>query len=229
MTHPLSLQSLAFAWPQQPNLINIPSLELAAGEHLFIQGPSGSGKSTLLNLIAGFQSGYRGHIALSDHDLSTLSRAQLDRLRADRLGVLFQQFNLLPYLNLIENVTLPCRFSRARMRSACERSGSVDAEACRLLAHLNLDPEQLSKRPVSSLSIGQQQRVAAARALIGSPALVLADEPTSALDPEHRDQFIHLMLQESAITGSSLVLVSHDPSLASSFSRTLTLGAQPSC
>lgn len=223
MTSVLSLQSLTFAWPQQTELINIPALELQPGEHLFIQGPSGSGKSTLLNLMAGFLPGYQGTLLLTGQNLADLKRAELDRLRADQVGILYQQFNLLPYLNLIENVMLPCRFSRARMQSACKRSGSVQQEACRLLSHLNLDPDQLGKRPVSSLSIGQQQRVAAARALIGSPALILADEPTSALDPEHRDQFIRLMMQESALSGASLVLVSHDPALETVFSRSLKL------
>lgn len=223
----LSLTDVRFAWPEGPQLINIAALELTAGDHLFIQGPSGSGKSTLLNLLGGFLAGYQGQIQVAGQVMAELSRRQLDQLRADRLGILFQQFNLLPYLDLIENVSLPCRFSKARGENAKARSGSVHQEAERLLQRLGLDVLALGKRPITQLSIGQQQRVAAARALIGSPSLIIADEPTSALDPHHRDLFIELLLEESAQCGSSLVLVSHDPALAPFFSHHLSLEAQP--
>lgn len=227
MNSVLSLTDVRFAWPEGPQLINIDALELTAGEHLFIQGPSGSGKSTLLNLLGGFLAGYQGQIQVAGQVMDELSRRQLDQLRADCLGILFQQFNLLPYLDLIENVSLPCRFSKARSQSAKTRSGSVHQEAERLLERLGLDVLALKKRPITQLSIGQQQRVAAARALIGSPALIIADEPTSALDPHNRDLFIELLLEESAQCGSSLVLVSHDPALAPFFSHHLSLEAQP--
>lgn len=227
MTPVLSLKSLSFAWPEQPELLNIPSLELGKGDHLFIQGPSGSGKSTLLNLITGFLSGFNGQILIAEQSLASLNRRQLDRLRADQLGILFQQFNLLPYLDLIDNVCLPCRFSDSRKQAALQNSNSIAAEAERLLTRLGLDIAKLRKRPLSSLSIGQQQRVAAARALIGSPPLIIADEPTSALDPDNRDRFIELLLEESAHTGSTLILVSHDPSLGSSFHHHLSLEARP--
>lgn len=223
----LSLTDVRFAWPECTQLINIDALELTAGDHLFIQGPSGSGKSTLLNLLGGFLAGYQGQIQVAGQVMTELSRRQLDQLRADRLGILFQQFNLLPYLDLIENVSLPCRFSKARSENAKARSGSVHQEAERLLQRLGLDVLALGKRPITQLSIGQQQRVAAARALIGSPSLIIADEPTSALDPHHRDLFIELLLEESAQCGSSLVLVSHDPALAPFFSHHLSLEAQP--
>lgn len=223
----ISLKALSFAWPGQPELLHIPSLELNRGEHLFIQGPSGSGKSTLLNLITGFLSGFSGQILIADQPLDALSRRQIDRLRADHLGILFQQFNLLPYLDLIENVCLPCRFSELRKQAALKHSDTVAKEAERLLTRLGLDIAKLRKRPLSSLSIGQQQRVAAARSLIGSPSLIIADEPTSALDPTNRDRFIELLLEESVHSGSTLILVSHDPELGTGFQHHLSLEVRP--
>jgi len=220
----LNIEQLCFAWPGQPPLIDIPSLQLHTGEHLFIQGDSGSGKSTLLNLIIGMLPGFSGQVEIAGQALHTLSRRQTDRLRADQMGILFQQFNLLPYLNLVENVCLPCRFSSARRAAACQRSQSPQQEAIRLLERLRLDVGKLQKRPVAELSIGQQQRVAAARALIGSPALIIADEPTSALDPGHRDLFIDLLLEEAEFCGSTLLMVSHDPALTTHFNRQLKLG-----
>lgn len=224
MTRVLNIEQLRFAWPAQPTLIDIPTLQLHAGEHLFIQGDSGSGKSTLLNLLTGMLPGFSGQIEIAGQTLHTLSRRQTDRLRADQLGILFQQFNLLPYLNLIENVCLPCRFSTTRRTTACRRSESPQREAIRLLERLGLDAGKLLQRPVAELSIGQQQRVAAARALIGAPALIIADEPTSALDPRHRDLFIDLLLEEAEHCGSTLLMVSHDPALTTYFKRRLQLG-----
>jgi putative ABC transport system ATP-binding protein len=221
----ISIDNLRFAWPGQAPVLEIPQLQLAAGEHLFIQGPSGSGKSTLLNLLAGVLTGFEGEIRVAEHALGRLSERRRDRLRADRIGVLFQQFNLLPYLNLTDNVSLPCSLSAKRRSAAIQRSGSVEAEAKRLLAQLQLPTELFDRRAVAELSIGQQQRVAAARALIGSPDLIIADEPTSALDGASRDRFMQLLLDELAQSETTLLLVSHDPSLAHYFSRHLDLGS----
>lgn len=219
----VDIQQLAFAWPGQTPVLKIDQLQLERGEHLFIQGASGSGKSTLLNLLGGVLTGFAGEIRVDGHALSQLSARQRDRLRADRMGVLFQQFNLLPYLSLEDNVSLPCTLSKQRQAAAIARSGSVAAEANRLLQRLGLDPQQYSKRPAAKLSIGQQQRVAAARALIGSPALLIADEPTSALDKHNRDLFMQLLMEELQQADITLLLVSHDPALARYFSRTLKL------
>ncbi|MBV0932761.1 ABC transporter ATP-binding protein [Marinobacterium weihaiense] len=229
MTPILHAESLSFAWPGQPPLFQLPELILPAGEHLVITGPSGSGKTTLLNVLAGLQAGHSGHLSVAGEALSTLSSRALDRLRADRMGLLFQQFNLLPYLNLIDNVTLPCTLSSVR-RDAVSRQGLAPAEAAeRLLTRMQLDPALFYRRRVAELSIGQQQRVAAARALIGNPALILADEPTSALDPDNRDRFMALLRDELAACGSSLVMVSHDPALIRGFDHHLDLGALISC
>jgi putative ABC transport system ATP-binding protein len=218
----IELSDLGFAWPGQPELLDIPAFTLGQGETLFLKGPSGSGKTTLLGLLGGVQKAQRGHIRLLGQDLAALSASARDRFRVDHTGYIFQQFNLLPFLSVRENVELPCRFSQARAQRAIQRHGSVDAAATGLLEHLGLRADLLERR-ADSLSIGQQQRVAAARALIGQPELVIADEPTSALDADAREAFLQLLFAECRGAGASLLFVSHDQSLAPLFDRSLSL------
>src|SRR5690606_6445033 len=223
MTEPLiELANLGFAWPGQTQLLDIPAFTLARGETLFLKGPSGSGKTTLLGLLGGVQRAQNGHIRLLGQDLGQLSAGARDRFRVDHTGYIFQQFSLLPFLSVRENVELPCRFSRLRAERACQRHGSIDAAAAALLGHLGLRAELLGRR-ADELSIGQQQRVAAARALIGQPELVIADEPTSALDFDAREAFLKLLFAECRAAGASLLFVSHDQSLAPLFDRNLSL------
>ncbi len=144
-------------------------------------------------------------------------------LRAAHLGIIFQLFNLIPYLSLVENVLLSCRFSRERRVRALVRNPSLQVEAERLLTRLGLDLATLAGRSTTDLSVGQQQRVAAARALLGSPELVIADEPTSALDAEAREGFLELLFQEVRDIGSTLICVSHDPLLQPLFDRTIEI------
>ena len=217
----LSARNLRFGWDHN-NVIDLPSFDLAPGERVFVSGRSGSGKSTLLGLLAGVHRPREGHVRLDDTVLSALPAAARDQLRADRIGYVFQQFNLLSYLNVLDNVLLGCAFSPYRQQRAGGKQGAR-LEARRLLGALGLDAPTWETRPVTSLSTGQQQRVAVARALIGSPDLVIADEPTSALDADARDAFIGLLLAESARSGSGVVFVSHDRSLAHHFDRMLEL------
>ena len=154
----IELSDLGFAWPGQAELLDIPTFTLQRGESLFLKGPSGSGKTTLLGLLGGVQKPGRGSLKLLGQELSSLSSGARDRFRVDHTGYIFQQFNLLPFLSVRENVELPCRFSKSRARRAAERHGSVDAAAARLLEHLGLKAELLQRR-ADSLSIGQQQRV----------------------------------------------------------------------
>ena len=177
----------------------------------------------MLGLLGGVQKPNRGSIQLLDQDLSTLSASARDRFRVDHTGYIFQQFNLLPFLSVRENVELPCHFSKLRASRAVQRHGSVDNAAAVLLAHLGLDETSLLERRAGDLSIGQQQRVAAARALIGQPELVIADEPTSALDADAREVFLELLFAECRAADSSLLFVSHDQSLARLFDRSLSL------
>jgi putative ABC transport system ATP-binding protein len=204
--------------------LRFPAIELAAGETLFVHGPSGSGKSTLLGLLAGVLVSDQGSLNVLGVSLSDARQAERDRLRADHVGYIFQQFNLLPYLDVAANVALACRFSAPRLATATTH-GSLDAEVNRLLEALALAPGELRERRAGELSVGQQQRVAAARALIGGPRLLIADEPTSALDSDTRAAFIELMLAECTRHRTSVVFVSHDLSLASHFDRTLRIAA----
>lgn len=216
----VSVRDLRFAWQTGVSVLDIAELDVAAGERLFLRGPSGSGKSTLLGLIAGVIPPQTGQIEVMGEDLATLSGAARDKVRADHLGVIFQMFNLVPYLTVLQNVTLALKFSGARRRAI---EGDPTDEARRLLGRLGLTDEALLTRKATALSVGQQQRVAAARALIGSPSLIIADEPTSALDADTRDRFISLLSEEAARTGAALLFVSHDGGLAAQFDRALDL------
>jgi len=148
--------------------------------------------------------------------------AKRDRLRADLMGFIFQQFNLLPFLSVTENVLLPCRYSKQRAKVAGENKNGLVGEAHRLLHALGIDESLYAKR-ASETSVGQQQRIAAARALIGKPALLIADEPTSSLDTDTRLSFIELLMSEADASGASTVFVSHDRSLEDKFDRTIDL------
>ncbi|MCS6948476.1 MAG: ABC transporter ATP-binding protein [Steroidobacteraceae bacterium] len=216
----IALQGLQFAWPGAPPILDIESFAVPRGAKIFLSGPSGSGKSTLLGVIGGVLRPQRGSVRVLGADLGRLSAAARDRFRGEHLGFIFQLFNLIPYLSVLDNVMLPGRFVRARARRAGPEPHTA---AARLLASLGLGDPQLQRRPVTQLSIGQQQRVAAARALFGSPELVIADEPTSALDHDARADFLRLLTQECARSGATLLFVSHDTSLASMFDRSLAL------
>lgn len=220
MSEPIiHLQEMHFRWPgQDTDLLFIPELIVNQGEHLFIQGPSGSGKTTLLNLLTGINLPTAGSVKVLGTPLERLSNMRCDQFRADHLGVIFQQFNLLPYLSLLENVQLPCGFSRRKRANA----GDIHATARRLLTHLSIS-ESLLHQSVAQLSVGQQQRTAVARALIGSPELVIADEPTSALDSDNRDRFLDLLFQETEEQGSTLIFVSHDQTIAKRFAQVVDL------
>jgi putative ABC transport system ATP-binding protein len=190
---------------------------------VFIEGPSGSGKSTLLNLLTGLVTPDTGEIAILGTNIGALSGPRRDAFRSAHIGLVFQMFNLIPYLSAMENVLLPCRFSAARGRAMAEAGTTAEAEARRLLSHLQLDPEQLEAGSVTRLSAGQQQRVAVARALIGKPELMICDEPTSALDGDAARAFLALIFAEAAASGATLIFVSHDKALAELFDRTIVL------
>ena len=219
----IRLAGVEFAYGSDAPVVDIAELEVARGERLFVEGPSGSGKSTLLCLLAGILTPTAGTVDVLGESVSALGAAARDRFRAENIGFVFQMFNLLPYLSLVDNVVLPCHFSRTRASVALQNSASLGDEADRLLERLGLGANALRGRRVTELSIGQQQRVAVARALIGRPPLVVADEPTSAMDATARIAFVELLLEECAIAGSTVVFVSHDPSLAASFERSVSM------
>ena len=218
-TPALQLTGLRYRWPGAAgDTIHIEALQLAPGDSVFLRGPSGCGKSTLLSLCAGVLLPQAGAVQLLGRAWQSLGASARDRQRADHLGYIFQQFNLLPYLSVLDNVRLPLRFSAQR----AQRAGPDAAE--RLLARTAL-PRALWDQAAGRLSVGQQQRVAAARALIGAPAVVIADEPTSALDEALREAFMALLLDSCAEAGSALLFVSHDARLAQRFDRVVDLPA----
>lgn len=218
MTEPaIQLHDLAFEWTAGHPVLDVPSFGVGRGERVFLHGPSGSGKSCLLGVIGGVLVPNAGTARLLGTDLASLSPSRRDHFRADHVGFVFQMFNLLPYLSVLDNVTLAARFS-ARRR---QRAGDLRGEARRLLGALGMDRPSLLNRPVTRLSIGQQQRVAAARALFGRPDILIADEPTSSLDEDTRQSFLMLLMRESEAAGTTLLFVSHDRSLGRLFDRSV--------
>jgi putative ABC transport system ATP-binding protein len=215
----IEISGLGFSWDPAQEALIFPDITLKRGEHLFLHSPSGSGKSTLLSLLAGMLRPAGGSVRVLGTDIHRLSAGKRDQFRADHMGVIFQQFNLVPYLNTRANVTLPCGLSQLRKQRT---EPTVADEAERLLAALSI-PEDHWQRKVTRLSIGQQQRIAAARALIGAPGLILADEPTSALDVDNRDRFLELLLNLAHRHSTSVLFVSHDQSLARHFGNRLEL------
>jgi len=218
----LQVQDIRFGYDPGQTLIDIGNFKIGKGESIFLRGPSGSGKSTLLGLIGGVLAPDAGSVTICGQDITKIPPGRRDQIRADHLGIIFQQFNLLPYLSVIQNCVLPCRFSDKRKRRAINKDGTVVAAAKSLVRSLGLSDRHLS-RPVGELSVGQQQRVAVARALIGGPDLIIADEPTSALDHNNRDRFIELLNLQRESFGSSLLFVSHDNTLAGHFDRAESL------
>jgi putative ABC transport system ATP-binding protein len=218
----VAVRDMCFAWPGQSPLIEIPSLDVRRNERIAIHGRSGCGKSTLLHLLAGVHTPQRGSLRITGQELRMLSEAKRDRLRGVHIGVVFQQLNLIPFLGALDNVLLPCRYAAERALRAEALAGTTRVAAMNLLDRLGID-EAFWCKPAATLSVGQQQRVAVARALIGSPALLLADEPTSALDPENRDRFMTLLLLEASRSGTAVVLVSHDPAVIARFPRQVAM------
>jgi len=218
----LQIRNLRFAWPGAADCVAIDTLDVGPGRTLFLHGPSRCGKSTLLGLMAGVLQAQHGSVSLLGQPWAALPAGRRDARRADHVGVIFQQFNLLPYLTVLDNVLLPCRFSATRAERAARSAGTPAAAAQALLQRMGLTADLWGRR-ADALSVGQQQRVAAARALLGAPELVIADEPTSALDTALRDGFMDLLLGACADNNSTLVFVSHDDRLAERFDERLSL------
>lgn len=206
----ISIENLRYTWPGS----DLPALDIAGfridqAETVFLRGASGSGKSTLLGLLAGTLTAQSGSLQILGTELASLSPRKRDRFRADHIGIVFQQFNLIPFLTVAGNLRLAARFSGNGRRDIGEQSAH-------LLESLNLDPALLQRR-ADRLSVGQQQRVAIARALINEPELLLADEPTSALDADARDAFMSLLMSIRSISNCTMIFASHDRSLAKYF------------
>lgn len=215
----ISLSDVQFRWPGRAGFaLAVPEFQMARGESVLLLGESGSGKSTLLSLICGTILAGRGEIRVNGTDLKTMAGGARDRFRAEHIGVIFQQFNLLPFGSVADNILLPLRFAPERARRCPEPTRTANA-LCKALGL----PEGVALAKASNLSVGQQQRVAVARALIGGPPILVADEPTSALDETTRGSFLDLMFDQVKAQGSSLLMVSHDPRLADRFDRVVRM------
>jgi len=214
----IALSDVCFHYPNRVNspVLNIPSWSLETGDHTFLYGPSGGGKSTLLSLLSGLLPSSQGSINILGQRLDQMNNRQRDKFRANNIGYVFQQFNLIPYLDPIDNIKLASQFSQR------SKNAELNADIKALLTTLNM-PEKDWHTPTRNLSIGQQQRIAIARALINKPKLLIADEPTSSLDQANRDAFMTLLMSMISDNDITLLLVSHDMSLSNYFDRVESL------
>lgn len=213
----IEIKNLEFSYPTSTNpVIKINEMKIEEGDRIFLYGPSGHGKSTLLNLLSGVLDCRKGELSVLGIDLCNLPQGKKDRLRGSEIGYIFQIFNLIPYLNIKENIVLPCMINKKRAHGM-----DYEKQADELIATLGLS-EHINK-PVTDLSIGQQQRVAAARALIGNPRLIIADEPTSSLDEKNTAEFMNLLISEWEKRKFTLIFVSHDERLKTYFKTTISL------
>lgn len=213
----LTLSDVRYRWAGARSFgLHIPALSIAPAETVLLLGESGSGKSTMLSLICGTITAQRGAVSVCGSDIAALSAGQRDRFRAEQIGLIFQQFNLLPFASVQDNIALPLQFAPKRRK----RAGDITSEALRLCMALGL-PTDVMKARAATLSVGQQQRVAAARALIGTPPLIIADEPTSSLDASAQASFLELLFAQSRAHDTALLMVSHDARLADQFDRVI--------
>jgi putative ABC transport system ATP-binding protein len=219
----VQMTDVVFTWPgRNAFTLAIDRFTLDKGERLLVAGPSGGGKSTFLSLLAGIITPQQGSINVLGTDIARLGGMARDRFRAAHMGIIFQMFNLLPYGSVIDNAVLPLSFSPERLKRT-EAGGGPAAAAARLLESLGIEPSLIDGASAANLSVGQQQRVAAARALIGSPELIIADEPTSSLDRNRQQAFLDLLFADIAAANATLIMVSHDESLSGRFSRVAKL------
>ncbi|RPJ77847.1 MAG: ABC transporter ATP-binding protein [Alphaproteobacteria bacterium] len=221
MTTSIRIKDLKFSYQSQKNnlsplVLSIDELEIKTSEKVFLYGPSGYGKSTLLNILAGVLEVKSGNVEVLGKNLHDISQGARDHLRGENIGYIFQIFNLIPYLNIKENIVLPCLINK-------KRGEGIDfyAQADELIKTLGLVDH--AQKNVTDLSIGQQQRVAAARALIGNPKLIIADEPTSSLDEKNTAEFMNLLINEWEKRKFTLIFVSHDTRLKDYFPKTISL------
>ena len=215
----IKIDSVRFYWSKKSNFkIFVPNLEIKKGEKVLLLGESGSGKTTLLSLMCGFLNPLSGNISINGNTINQLSSKTRDEYRADNIGIIFQQFNLQPYANVVDNVLLPLYFSKVRSNNVSNKKEKV----IELFKQLRL-PDDIAQFRASSLSMGQQQRVAVARALIGNPSLIIADEPTSSLDADAQKIFLNLMYEQISENNSTLLMVSHDKSLSNQFDRLIDI------
>ena len=208
----ITIRDIEFDYGTGAFRLDIPSLDVAAGESVAFIGPSGSGKTTLLNLMAGIVAPSRGSIELGDIDVAALSDKRRRELRITRIGLVFQEFELLEYLSVFDNILLPYRIN-----AALELDGAARRRAKELAAEVGIS-DKLKRYP-RQLSQGERQRVAVCRAVLPEPALLLADEPTGNLDPANKGRVLDILFDYAERTETTLVTVTHDHGLLERFDR----------
>ena len=210
----ISISGLRFRYPEGEFELNVPGLEVENGETVAVIGPSGSGKTTLLHLMAGIRLPQEGRVLADDVEVTDLDDGARRDFRIRRIGMVFQEFELLEYLTVLDNILLPFRINGSLKldRAVRERAASI-AEQVGIADKLN----RLSTR----LSHGEKQRVAVCRALVAEPVLLLADEPTGNLDPTNTQKVLDILLDAAEATGATLVTVTHDHELLPRFDRAI--------
>jgi len=212
----LDMRDVAFTWKAKSRFsVYIENFTIPKGQSIFLQGASGSGKSTLLGLITGMNSPDTGQIHVAGVDITQLKSSEKDKFRADNIGIIFQQLNLIPFSSPLANIKLASAFKSFKK--------NTDADIFALTRSINLDDDLIINERASELSIGQQQRIAVAPALIGNTAIIIADEPTSALDEDAQNIFIDLLFNQVEKIGASLLMVSHDARLAGRFHQAINI------
>lgn len=212
----VDVQGVEFSYGASKPVCQIKNFQLKKSENIFLYGPSGCGKSTLLGLISGVLNAKKGSLKILGHEFCNSSASFRDNLRGEKMGYIFQMFNLVPYLSVLDNIILPCQINKNRRAKFSSPNEMLDS-AKELIETFQIN--SIMGKKVTEISIGQQQRVAAARALLGNPDLILADEPTSAMDLNLQTIFLERLLKQCEKQNTSLIFVSHDRSLSIMFSR----------
>jgi putative ABC transport system ATP-binding protein len=219
------VESVMFSYVSGKPIIDMKKWRLNKSEQVFLYGPSGCGKSTLLNLLSGILDPQQGSVSILNTDITALKPSKRDRFRAQHIGVVFQQFNLVPYLSVLDNIRLAMHFANdgddkqsLDKQSKDKKSTTKQERIISMLQALEL-PRDCIQQKASELSVGQQQRVAIARALINKPDVLIVDEPTSALDASAKDAFMKVLIETATNSNAALIFVSHDQSLARHFKR----------
>ena len=210
----LTLQDTEFGYREGGFRLHVPELAIAESARVAIVGPSGSGKTTFLRLVSGIALPERGDIRIGDTVISSLDDAARRDFRISHIGFVFQEFELVEYLNLLENILLPYYINRSMTLDA-----EVRKRAEALAESMNLG--SMLKRRIEHLSQGEKQRVAICRALLINPQLILADEPTGNLDPANKQRIVRLLFERASATGATLLMVTHDHSLLEGFDRVI--------
>ena len=213
----IRLRDLSFRYVEGGFELSVPELEIATGEQLAVVGPSGSGKTTLLNLIAGILSPEHGDLVVMDQEMNRLNDGQKRAFRLRRIGMVFQSFELLDYLSVVDNILLPLRIGSGKV-------GTTDRQRATELAQQMGIGDKLDRR-IDQLSQGERQRAAVCRALLLRPPLILADEPTGNLDPANKGVVLSLLLEYATSNDATVVTVTHDQNLLSRFSRVIDFDA----